>query len=402
MEKNQGKKAVLVTYLAMFLEGGLINVVGALMMMLAIRLARDPGEIALLASIKGFGTFFTLYISGIISDKRGRKGIILLGAALFAVYNIGMMVTSSYYVALFFSFISGIAHGLMDAPAIGIIFDAHKEKSGPYVSVIQVFFGGGGVITTFITAYLMDKGLDYQFVFGFYLAISVILIILTALMKFPPHGKADSKNKKLAVQVFENPPSLKKEGAFILAFVLFNALAGYTATTWLPLYTQVTKGIVESDAVQSLAYYLSGSIIGAMIFSQVLRRFHTTTLLSVNTFFGVIATFMLITSKSLILVYTSSFILGFFMGNFYSLLIGLGGELFPADSGGFTGLTGTASMTGSIAVTSITGLLVAKIGVAFVFPLSLGILAVTFFLSLILRKLYLNLGKKTYRNLVNE
>lgn len=401
MEKNKGKQAVIVTYLAMFLEGGLINVVGALMMMLAIRLARDPGEIALLASVKGFGTFFTLYISGIISDKRGRKGIITLGAILFAVYNIGMMITSSYLVALFFSFISGVAHGLMDAPAIGIIFDAHKEKSGPYVSVIQVFFGGGGVITTFITAYLMDRGLDYHYLFGFYLIISILLIVLTLLIKFPLHGKTDTQNEKPVVQVFENPPSIKREGAFILAFVLFNALAGYTATTWLPLYTQVTKGILESDAVQSLGYYLAGSIVGAMIFSQVLRRYHTTTLLSVNTFFGAIATFLLISSKTILTVYLSSLILGFFMGNFYSLLVGLGGELFPAKSGGFTGLTGTASMIGNIAVTSITGLLVAKIGVAFVFPLSLGILAVTFFLSLILRKLYLNLGKKSYKRIEN-
>ena len=150
--KNIGVTAV--TYFTMLLEGGLNNVVGALMVLLALRLAREPGDIALLASVRGIGTVITLYICGLLSDKKGRKGVIIIGGILFVVFIIGMMTTSNYFLALFYSFIGGLAFGFMDAPSINILFDVYREKSGPYVSFTQVFFGSGGMFTSFLAAVL--------------------------------------------------------------------------------------------------------------------------------------------------------------------------------------------------------------------------------------------------------
>ncbi len=393
--KNIGVTAV--TYFTMLLEGGLNNVVGALMVLLALRLAREPGDIALLASMRGIGTVITLYICGLLSDKKGRKGVIIIGGILFVVFIIGMMTTSNYFLALFYSFIGGLAFGFMDAPSINILFDVYREKSGPYVSFTQVFFGSGGMFTSFLAAVLISRDMSYNYLFAFYLIISLITITLAFILKFPTRASEEKTDKSISLEIFENPPNLKKEGIFILIFVLFYSISSFILMTWLPLYIQITKGIIPEDAVQSLTYYLLGTVIGSFVFSIVLRRTHATQLLGINSFLAMGCLFVLIITTNLRIVYIFSFFIGFFLGNFFPMIVGLGGEFFPSQSGGFTGMVGTASTLGGTIIVSITGLIVNKIGVEPVMWISFGALAVVVILSRIFRKMYLGFGKKVFQ-----
>ncbi|NLD16370.1 MAG: MFS transporter [Tissierellia bacterium] len=392
---NKKIGATAVSYFTMFIEGGLNNVVGALMVLLTIRLAREPGDIAILASARGIGTVLTLYASGLISDKKGRKIVIVAGGILYIIFNIGMMTTSSYYMAMIYSFIGGLAFGLMDAPGFSILFDAYGDKSGPYVSMVQVFFGGGGMFTSFLAVLLMSKGLSYNYLFAIYLGITVFTTVLALLIKFPPQASAKT-GEDFSLQIFENPPEIKREGVFVLVLSLFFNLANYTFLTWLPLYVQTSKAILPSDAVQSLTYYLLGTVIGSFVFSLVLRRVHFTRLLLFNPFLAIVSLLLLIYTKNLIWIYSCSFFIGFFLANYYSMAVSIGGEFFPTQSGGFTGMLGTAGSIGSTIVASVTGIVVKNFGVMHIMWISIFALTVIVIMGVKFRKIYFGLGKKVF------
>lgn len=394
MRKESYKGATAVTYSSMFLEGGLNNIIGALMIILAARYSKDVWDIALLVSAKGLGTFITLYLSGIISDKRGRKGMIQIGHICFAIFGIGMMLTSNYYTALIFSFIGGLGQGFMDAPAMSILFDVYKEDSGPMIGLIQVFFGGGGMVTSIATGILIGSGTSYKVIFGFYLLIGIIGFILTLVSKFPKRDFSDSGNN---IEIFKHKPSIKREGVFIamMAFVL--SLMTYTITTWIPTYIQIDKGVAQSLAIQGMTFYMLGSVLGSVFLSILLRRLHSTQLLITNSTLGALFVLILILTNNLALIFFSTFMMGFLIGGAFSLAVGLGGELFPEKSGTMTGMTSSFSMVGGILITFFTGKITPYFGIEIGMWIAFVALIIMALMSRKFRNIYLKLGKKVFK-----
>ena len=63
MEKSRYLKATCVTYLAMLLEGGLANIIGVILVMLALKFGKNPEDIPMLVTLRGLGCMVTLYLA---------------------------------------------------------------------------------------------------------------------------------------------------------------------------------------------------------------------------------------------------------------------------------------------------------------------------------------------------
>lgn len=388
--KIQYKRAMSVSYGAMFFEGAMNVILISLMPLLSQMFDVSTGDISLLISAKNIGTFFMLYVSGYWSDKYGRKPVIFFGSICMLLFILGLIITNNFYIAILFSFIGGVGHGLMDAPSMSILFDLFPFNPAPSMSLVQVFFAGGGVFVTITTGQILKYGLDWRIILYAFLLFGIILAFTVRTAVYPASYQRDPGSDSTSSQVskYKKEAELKKEGLLLCVCMMFFALCQAIVFTWMPTFANLGKGLNEVDSLSVLTAFQIGSVTGALIFSQVLRKIHATQLLVINSFMTLLLFSAFLVVSNLTYVFGVSFFMGIFMGLFFSLFINMGGELFATKAGTITGLLGTVNMLTMSITVVISGQLIEIIGIASIYqvvPIFLISLVVS---TLVLRMMY--------------
>ncbi|MFA5947807.1 MAG: MFS transporter [Candidatus Gracilibacteria bacterium] len=137
-----------------------------------------------------YAFFYLIYTiitipAGIISDKIGRKPILLLGYILFAVTCVGLIFANSFYSLLFFFAVYGIFFALIDGTQRAFIVDlSPKELKATALGTLQTAIGIVALPGGFIAGLLWDKfGSTATFVYG--AVLSIIALILFLFIKNP-------------------------------------------------------------------------------------------------------------------------------------------------------------------------------------------------------------------------
>lgn len=365
------KAALTVSYLAMFVEGATMLLLVAFMYALSTRFGRGVGEIAFLLSVKSFGTLLMLVLSGKISEKYGKKIPVLIGSFLFTVFLLAFLFVQDYRLALLFAFVGGLAHGFMDTPSMSLLFDIFPKNASPAMSLVQLFFSGGAVFMTLTTAYLFKQGIDERTVLWIVCVLNVVLFFLCLFAKFPKK-KEKLAEEKLVQNKEKTTFALKfqKEGVLLLLCTLLSASFTCTMSTWLPEYLQKIKLWTPALSLSTLSLYQVGAVIGAFAFSFVLRKVHSLTLLCWDTLIGIVFLGVFLYSTTPFFLRLLVLLMGVFMGLFFSLCIGIGGDLFKDKAEVVTGLVASANMIGNILVTWLSGKWYNDIGIFWIFSQS--------------------------------
>lgn len=109
-----------------YLLFGMFNIILAShMSFLTEHLHTDQAGISLLVSAMGFGRLFTLYISGVLSDRYGRKPFIVAAGLLMAVFLVGIPLSPTFEMAMVLAVLAGVANSFLD--------------SGTYPALIEAF-----------------------------------------------------------------------------------------------------------------------------------------------------------------------------------------------------------------------------------------------------------------------
>ena len=124
-------------------------------------------------------TLFTIP-AGIVSDKIGRKPILIFGYVLFAIVSIGFIFTFQLYMLIIFTIIYGIFFGLIDGVQRAFVVDlAPSELKGTALGTFHTVTGLAALPGGFIMGLLWDIiSPQGTFLFAFILAVCSLFLFI--------------------------------------------------------------------------------------------------------------------------------------------------------------------------------------------------------------------------------
>ncbi len=384
------RTAALAVYLVMFLQGCSTIMVPANKEALMAHFGIGIGEISTLIAIRGLVSGVLPAVFGGLSDKLGRKKILLCGLALFSLYYLALPFLPAYAPLVLFAVLLGCAHSLTDPSCQAILFDVYGDPSTK-MPLIQVTYSAGAILMPLLVGFLLFQGLTWKLSFWLVFAVAAALFLFAAGLNYPPklHRPAPPAEEG---QAAIRRPKVLREGLCLFLFVVLNLVFVTMVSNWVDLYMKEVFAYPEAAAVMVLGYYQAGCIAGALLFVVLLRRVHTTQIFVYFSLAALLLFLLCLWAPNPGLFTVLLVLLAVCAGAFFSLTISYGGNLFHTHAGAASGALSSASSLGVAAASLLAGQLIPKLGVRGLFgwlPL-VGVLCLL--LAVLMRRQYKKLN----------
>jgi FHS family glucose/mannose:H+ symporter-like MFS transporter len=288
---------------------------------------------------------------GYLSDRFGRKKVLLVGTALYAAGLVLFGAAPSFEVTLLASLLIGSGSGAMETVAFALAVDVYPEKRAFILNGVQVAFGAGASISPSLADLLMRHGVGWRLVFDGVAALTVVLLAALAVQSVPrAAGGAEALNFAQLRPVFKQPVFL----LLCIANLLYvGAELGFFSS--MPRYFQQSM---------PAAARLQGAVVTAFWIAMTIGRIACTVIVSkvsVLRFILILAAgaaaFAALALVWLIpgLVFCFVIVTGLCMSGIFSLILSEAGERYPDIAGTVFGVVMAVGGIGGAVVPWLMG-----------------------------------------------
>lgn len=217
---------------------------------------------------------------GFLADKIGRKQTIILGLGLFALNSFLFLTGNNFAFFLGLMIISGVSIGVFKSAALALIGDisnSSKEHTST-MNIVEGFFGVGAIIGPFLVTYLLNEKVDWKWLYVIAGSISIVLILLASLVKYPQTKKSneDKISLKATFSMLRDPYAL----GFSLAAFLYVAVE-CAVYVWMPTLLADYNGNALFFAAYALTIFFILRAGGRFIGSWLLSKFNWSIIMSI-------------------------------------------------------------------------------------------------------------------------
>ncbi|MBS5950212.1 MAG: MFS transporter [Clostridium sp.] len=396
LTKNKYMPTALSMYINYFLHGMGCIILAQNIDFLIEQLNTNKAGVAYVISALGLGRLIVLFVSGVLSDKYGRKPFILLGMITYVIFMGGILISTNVTMAFFFALLAGMANSFMDAGTYPALTECFPNASGSANVAIKAFISAGQFLLPWIISFLISNNLYYGWSFILCIIIFVINGLFMLKLPFPAFKTDDSKKDAVSKEKVENEV---KANFWIEGICLI--LIGFTATAtfqiianWLPSFAREVAGVEQTISLKLISIYSTGSIVSVFVTSILVAKWIKQVRFTfVYPLISLIMLIVLWIFPSTLTCVVAAFVIGFSAaGGVLQLALTSMSELFPTSKGKITGIVFTASSISSTVVPGITGVL-ADINLSHVILFDIGVTALGVILALIVNIRY-NIVKK--------
>lgn len=394
LTKNKYMPTALAMYINYFIHGMGAIILAQNIDFLMEQFNTNKAGVSYVISALGLGRLIVLFVSGVLSDKYGRKPFVLLGMGTYVLFMGGILISTNVTMAFFFALLAGMANSFMDAGTYPALTECFPNASGSANVAIKAFISAGQFILPWIISFLIANNLYYGWSFIFCIIVFVINGLFIFKLKFPefkPVEKAEAATEEIESNVKAN---FWIEGICLI-------LIGFTATAtfqvianWLPSFAREVAGVEQTISLKLISIYSTGSIVSVFVTSILVAKWIKQVRFTfVYPLISLVMLTVLWMFPSTITCIVAAFVIGFSAaGGVLQLALTSMSELFPSSKGKITGIVFTASSLASTIVPSITGIL-ADINLSHVILFDMVITALGVVLALIVNIRY-NIVKK--------
>jgi predicted MFS family arabinose efflux permease len=183
--------------MTMFLIGSAEVVVGPMMTDMGAHFGVPAAQIAWIPSIYALVYAVVAIGLGPLSDRFGRKALLLPGLIGFAVSMAALPFAPGFELALAAAALAGLSAGAMQPNALAIVNDVIRDPTRQVQKLGQVFLGlTFSFIATPVVAALLASRVDWRLAF---LGLAVIGLVVAVLILRMPVPRASAQTKRLSL-----------------------------------------------------------------------------------------------------------------------------------------------------------------------------------------------------------
>ncbi|MDD9149195.1 MULTISPECIES: MFS transporter [unclassified Sporolactobacillus] len=377
--KHRYARSASLCYLDYFLYGMAYIILAQNMSFLGKQFQVDSTDISFLIALFGLGRLCTVFVDGILVDRLGRKRIMIAGCLLMIVFLVGVPLSPSYQMAMFFSLFGGFSIGCLDTSTYPSLIEFFPNNAGIATVVLKLIVSFGSSVLPLVTVFCYNRHLFLGIPF---FAIALVFLI-SAVFLF----RSSFPDKNSAAVSAESPPNIhfvKKPNFWLDGTSLI--LIGFTAPgllylmqTWLPTYGQKIIGMGLSESLKLVSFYNVGAILSVIGMTFLLAKgIKPVTFLLAYPVLSILATIGLMGSTNSLLAQIAAFFIGVFTAGIFQLCLTVICQFFWNIKGKVTGAVDTATGIAQAGIPFITGIILryGTIHSVFVFSLIINIIAV--------------------------
>lgn len=278
----------------------------------------------------GLGKFLFIWLCGELSDRIGRKKMIVIGALMYVLFFGALLTTHNYTVAVFACFLAGAATSFFDGACYPAAQESWPRSPGTAVILIKGVISVSGLIYPLLVVYLREAGMWH---IGIIIPVIMAFIVLGVAMIAPYSYDEELKERKAAgiksssigkqktldsdairglARFVVKPPKIISIGCAFYGFIAMAAM--FSAQQLLTRYGLTVVGMSPLAAAALTSLYTAGSLSAVIIWGTFMSKFRWRTLkvLMINTVGSVLAYALVCTVKSEIVVQFAAVAIGFF------------------------------------------------------------------------------------------
>lgn len=320
------------------------------------------GNVLMALSGIGIGKIIGPSFAGFLSDKIGRRFMVLLSLSMYIVFLLGVVVSPTWQIGFALAIWFGLANAVMDTGTYPTLMEAFPKTAGSANMLIKAAIAAGQFVLPLLIAALTTDRWKVMFIV-LAIVLAVVLLVMTRV-PFPDYKALAAEQKaKIDANAAEGGDTGAKVGIEGVALVLF----GFTATAmfWLaqnslPSIGQYMAEMSEDASRTLVSAYSVGSFAGVFITaSLVAKKFRPVTFLVVNPIGSAVAYLLMVLIHNSTLYMGLSFIIGYFAaGGLFQLTVVVLAEFFPVRKGVVTSMIGLASGLAAFVLPYLSGWLV--------------------------------------------
>ena len=312
--KNKYLSTAFGIYTNYFVHGMALIIIALNIDIFAAQWGTSIAGAAAVVSSFGIGKLIAVALSGVISDKFGRKSSILLGILFYLAFAVGILWSPTASIAYFFGILAGIANSFLDTGTYPALMEAFPKKAGPANIIVKFFVQMGQFLLPIIIGFLVVRGFWHGWSFILLIAVLTLNFLFLITRKFPsmdtPLSETAAKDKEY-----------EKKGKFhfsveeicLISFGFVGLSLLTVLNQWIAKYGTEVVQLGESAGRMLVSYGSIGALTCVIItFIMGNKGVKSSPILLTYTFMTGVVSFVLWAFPSPIVAAVGAFFLGYF------------------------------------------------------------------------------------------
>lgn len=378
--KNKYMPTAISLYLNYFVHGMGVIILAQNMVALSKQWDTNTGGVAIVISSLGIGRLIPLLISGILSDKFGRKPFVILGASTYLLFFAGVLLSPSITIAYIFGILAGMANSFLDSGTYPALMEMFPDSKGTANVIIKAFVSGGQFILPLLISMIVSLNLWYGWSFILCIAILILnLLFMVTVGKFPKivneQNESSDKQDSL-VQKNKNLGSLWIDGTLFILYGYVSQATFYLVSQWLSQFGAEVAQMGNTSSHALISYYSIGSIVCVFVTAALAKKaVKEIQFLITYTLISFIALLTMYLFPTALICSIMSFVVGFSAaGGVMQLGLTVMSSFFPKAKGTITGAFYTAGSIASFTIPLFTGMMSSNLANIWLFDVIIALL----------------------------